>query len=126
MKTRKRKADITPKLKGALHAKTMMLNPGAVITEAGNASTKKTGDWKTMRPVIDMAKCTGCGICVKYCPDAALSLADVNGKKKVVVDYYHCKGCLICLGECPFKACTSEVEKRADTNKADFKKEGVC
>ncbi len=101
------------------------LNAGATITEAGNAAGNRTGEWRTFRPVVDLDKCTGCGICVKFCPDNALKLVDVGGKKKVRVDYGHCKGCLICVGECPFKAYASEIERRADMNAADFKKEGV-
>lgn len=104
----------------------MKLNEGATITEAGNAVSNRTGEWRTFRPVVDLAKCTGCGICVKFCPDNALKLVDVKGKKKVKIDYEHCKGCLICVGECPFKAYASERERHADTNKADFGKEGVC
>lgn len=84
-----------------------------VITEAGSAAKNRTGEWRTFRPLVDLAKCTGCGICIKFCPDNALRLVDTPDGKKIVVDYEHCKGCMICLAECPFKAYASERESRA-------------
>jgi len=100
------------------------LSEGGVIVDAGSAVKVRTGDWRTFRPVVDLDKCTGCGICPKFCPDSALKLVDIKGKKKIRVDYEHCKGCLICVAECPFKAYSSEREARADTNTKDYKKEG--
>ncbi len=88
------------------------LNIGAVITEAGSAAKNRTREWRTFRPVVNLEKCTGCGICVKFCPDNALKLVDMKGGKKIKIDYEHCKGCLICVDECPFKAFASEREKR--------------
>ena len=100
------------------------LNAGAVVSEAGNSIRHRTGDWRTFRPVVDLEKCTGCGICVKFCPDSSLKLVDMKGKKKIVVDYEHCKGCLICVTECPFKAYTTEREKQ--TNTCEFKMHRVA
>jgi 2-oxoacid:acceptor oxidoreductase gamma subunit (pyruvate/2-ketoisovalerate family)/2-oxoacid:acceptor oxidoreductase delta subunit (pyruvate/2-ketoisovalerate family) len=68
---------------------------------AGN----KTGLWRTIKPIIDYAKCKNrglkCGICRKFCPEPAI-LVEENGK--VAIDYDHCKGCGICSEECPLKA----------------------
>jgi len=65
----------------------------------------KTGLWRTVKPVIDYAKCKNrglkCGICRKFCPEPAI-LVDENGK--VTIDYDHCKGCGVCSEECPLKA----------------------
>ncbi|MFH1630792.1 MAG: 4Fe-4S binding protein [Candidatus Aenigmatarchaeota archaeon] len=76
----------------------------------------KTGSWRTFRPNIVKEKCTGCGICVNFCPDGCLMLVDRKDSKskfpKIAhVDYDYCKGCLVCLNECPFKAITSEKEE---------------
>jgi len=83
-----------------------------------NSLENKTGSWRDFRPIIT-DRCTGCGICVKFCPDACIELVDrenpILGKKKRLkkqqpytmiakVDYDYCKGCLICNNECPFKA----------------------
>lgn len=56
-----------------------------------------TGDWRSLRPVIEASLCTGCLICWKYCPEACVSLTD----KVPVIDLSYCKGCGICARECP-------------------------
>ncbi len=74
-----------------------------------NTAGKKTGSWRSFRPVIT-EKCTGCSVCVAICPEGVIKL---NPKtKKAEVDYNYCKGCLICLNECPFKAIKKEEEKK--------------
>ncbi|HBN07339.1 MAG TPA: hypothetical protein DD435_01400 [Cyanobacteria bacterium UBA8530] len=30
------------------------------------------------KQTVDRAKCTGCGLCVRYCPHRAIELKDVN------------------------------------------------
>ncbi len=73
------------------------------------SSGKKTGLWRSSRPVIT-DKCTGCSICVPLCPEGCIK---INPKtKKAKIDYDYCKGCLICLIECPFKAIKKEEEKK--------------
>ncbi len=46
--------------------------------------------------IVDIAKCTGCGLCVTYCPVSALSLHDDNA----VIDKKKCIGCLQCYHKC--------------------------
>ena len=74
--------------------------PGGLILEAGNASTYKTGGWRTYRPVWDEKKCINCLICWVNCPDSAILVKD---GKVTGIDYDHCKGCGICAKECPSK-----------------------
>lgn len=80
----------------------------------------KTGLWRTVKPVINYAKCKNrglkCGICRKLCPEPAI-LVDKNGK--VTIDYDHCKGCGICSQECPLKA----IEMRPDTKTGEENEE---
>jgi pyruvate ferredoxin oxidoreductase delta subunit len=65
----------------------------------------KTGDWRQVTPIVDKKKCTGCGTCVKYCPEATVELiGDKEKKKKATIDYYWCKGCGVCAEVCPVKA----------------------
>ncbi len=76
----------------------------------------KTGLWRTFRPMVT-EKCTGCSICIDFCPDASIELIDNPDKnskfKKIVkIDYDYCKGCLICENVCPFKAIINEKEKK--------------
>lgn len=76
------------------------------IMSTGNSPLKKTGAWRTSRPVIDYGKCTNCMVCFVYCPDSAIALeSDMTPK----IDYDNCKGCMICLTECPIKAITEEL-----------------
>ncbi len=75
------------------------LPPGAVILKPGSTEQTETGSWRSLKPVIDEKKCTGCGICWLYCPDMAIS----EGKPPKI-DYKYCKGCGICANECPVKA----------------------
>jgi pyruvate ferredoxin oxidoreductase gamma subunit len=61
---------------------------------AGATSVKvRTGLWRTMRPVINYDKCSGCvWICSTYCPDGAIN---VRADGYPDIDYDHCKGCLM-------------------------------
>ncbi|MCK9379299.1 MAG: 4Fe-4S binding protein [Candidatus Moranbacteria bacterium] len=74
----------------------------------------KTGNWRNVRPIVDKEKCTGCGTCVKYCPEAVINLRerrdDSKFKKLANVDMDFCKGCGVCAVECPFKAIKMEKE----------------
>lgn len=71
----------------------------------------RTGLWRTMRPVINYEKCSGCWwICSTYCPDGAINVRD---DKLPDIDYDHCKGCLICVAQCPPHAIESIPEHLA-------------
>lgn len=79
----------------------------ARIAAGANTPLRKTGDWRTFRPVLIPEKCNGCWLCYVYCPDAAISL---NGQDRPIIDYDHCKGCMLCVEECPTHALVSERE----------------
>jgi len=79
----------------------------ARIAAGANTPLRKTGDWRTFRPVLLPEKCNGCRLCYVYCPDAAISLTPAD---KPVIDYDHCKGCMLCVEECPTHALVSERE----------------
>ena len=81
---------------------------GCIILEPGNSKVTKTGSWRTFRPVVDAAKCTGCTICATFCPDGCIDIVE----KKAIVNYDYCKGCMICKTECPFGAINEEKEKK--------------
>lgn len=46
---------------------------------------------------VDVARCTGCGVCVDVCPTGAIALVD--GKARV--DEEACSGCEACVDACP-------------------------
>ena len=71
-----------------------------IVTEPGSTAEYKTGTWRTLKPVHDMAKCTHCMTCWVYCPDSSILVKD---GKWVGIDYDHCKGCGICANVCPVK-----------------------
>ncbi len=81
------------------------LEVGCVVVNPGNASQYKTGDWRSMRPVVNKANCIRCGICYIFCPDMAIRKTEEGYFE---ADLYYCKGCGICEQEC-FTRCISMV-----------------
>jgi pyruvate ferredoxin oxidoreductase gamma subunit len=69
-----------------------------LIFATGNMALRKTGNWRTHRPVIHLDECNGCAICYARCPEGDIRM---DSDDKPVIDYDHCKGCLICAVECP-------------------------
>ncbi|MDY7001916.1 MAG: FAD-dependent oxidoreductase, partial [Thermodesulfobacteriota bacterium] len=51
--------------------------------------------------VVDTEKCTGCGICEKLCPYAAIRMIRIGKKRKAETIAASCKGCGICASHCP-------------------------
>jgi pyruvate ferredoxin oxidoreductase gamma subunit len=84
----------------------------APAIHAGATSVEvRTGLWRTMRPVINYDKCSGCWwVCSTYCPDSAIRVRD-DGKPDI--DYDHCKGCLVCVAQCPPHAIEAITEHEA-------------
>jgi pyruvate ferredoxin oxidoreductase delta subunit len=74
------------------------LEVGNIITEAGNGSFRKTGDWRTERPILDREKCIKCAI-----------RPGEDGYYEA--DLYYCKGCSICASICPAGAITMIEEE---------------
>jgi len=74
---------------------------GNIVTEAGNASLRRTGDWRSDRPILDKEKCNKCGLCWLYCPDGAVELLEDGYYEP---DLYYCKGCGICADVCKREA----------------------
>lgn len=58
---------------------------------------------KRDRPIVDLEKCIGCGICQKACPVDGKAVHSGNGKK-AEYDYKKCIRCYCCQEMCPEKA----------------------
>lgn len=63
------------------------------------------GRFVWVRPVADLEKCTGCGICVQSCPVNAIQMVDDHP----VTDYHVCINCLCCNESCPEGAVIQEM-----------------
>ena len=55
---------------------------------------------------VDVARCTGCGVCVDVCPVGAIALVD----GKACVDEETCTGCEACMDACPEDAVQPVVQ----------------
>jgi len=94
----------------------------APAIHAGITSVEvRTGLWRTMRPIINYEKCSGCWwICSTYCPDGAIN---VSAEGLPDIDYDHCKGCLICVAQCPpdaIEAIPEHVAKEQEMSGVSF------
>lgn len=65
-----------------------------------------TGNWRSLRPRIELERCTRCLLCWKFCPEACVDL----GGGLPAIDFAYCKGCGICAVECPPKCIVLETE----------------
>ena len=84
------------------------LETGFIVTEPGNASQYKTGDWRSQRPIFDNSKCNKCGLCYIFCPEGCIE-QQADGYFKA--DLFYCKGCGICAEECPKDVITMVEEE---------------
>jgi len=84
------------------------LEIGAIVTEPGNASQYKTGDWRSQKPVYKFDRCLKCGICQIFCPEGCVIQ---NDEGYFEADLYYCKGCGICARECPTWVITMQEEE---------------
>ena len=79
-----------------LHSSTHMESVAAGLTEPAS-----------LHPIIDAAKCLGCGACVKACPEQPLhQVLGLIGGKAALVGPTDCIGHGACKTVCPFDAIT--------------------
>ncbi|HHV95044.1 MAG TPA: 4Fe-4S binding protein [Clostridiaceae bacterium] len=76
--------------------------------------------------VYDPANCTGCGMCVRNCPAAAITIVNEGTKEerkmKATLNVGHCIFCCQCVDSCP-KKCLSYSQNidLASFNKEELK-----
>jgi pyruvate ferredoxin oxidoreductase delta subunit len=83
--------------------------PVGLSAEPGTSVCDATGGWRTERPRFLDAACTGCDLCVAFCPEGIVYR--VEPKRYAFVDDY-CKGCGICAAECPVNDIVMEPDVR--------------
>ncbi len=71
--------------------------------------------------VVDLDKCTGCGVCIDACPEEAITEGPIGavgrGKaktSKIDVDAKKCSYCGVCNIMCPFDAIKLSVNGEAE------------
>lgn len=64
------------------------------------------GDWRSLRPVVERARCVKCAVCWLYCPVQCV----VEYQAWFDIDLAVCKGCGVCAYECPQHAITMVEE----------------
>ncbi len=72
----------------------IILNSGSLTSEA-------------IKAVVDLSKCTSCGVCAKVCPYGAIKV-DVKAKTGAQITAAACAGCGTCAAECKFDAITMQ------------------
>jgi len=84
------------------------------VTQAGAAASRSsiilnagTITSEALKAVIDLDKCTYCGVCARVCPYGAITV-DVKGKTEATVVAAACAGCGTCAAECRFDAITMQ------------------
>lgn len=96
LEKRRNHMPVSARLIAMKHRKVVDAAP--IILARSNMALRKTGNWRTYRPEIDLELCNNCWICFARCPDGVIS---ASANQKPVIDYDHCKGCMICAQECP-------------------------
>jgi heterodisulfide reductase subunit A len=84
------------------------------VTQAGAAAAKSaivlnagTLKMEAIKAVVDLDKCTSCGVCAKVCPYGAITV-DVKAKTGAYIVAAACAGCGACAAECRFDAITMQ------------------
>jgi pyruvate ferredoxin oxidoreductase delta subunit len=70
---------------------------------------------RTMRPVVDFAKCIKCTLCWLQCPDSCF---DVTPDGLYDANMEACCGCGVCEAVCPVKDCVTMVNEARFTDNA--------
>ncbi len=86
---------------------------GAAIKNLGMGLSSRKGklaQHSDVGPIIESAKCTACGLCIKWCPEDAIVINE--GKAKILND--KCIGCGECLTLCKFGAVNNGWDTKSD------------
>ena len=87
---------------------------GLILNDLSTKGGKFVANWRVFKPDISYDKCIECGICIIYCPEAAITRRKDDRPE---IDYRFCKGCGICANECPQDAINMRKEEEKDDSK---------
>ena len=91
-------------LVAAWHRRVDLQRQRRVVAERAEMAQRTASTAPLQVPVIDLAKCLGCGTCVRECPESGV-LELVHGQA-AVVNAAACVGHARCVSECPAGAVT--------------------
>jgi uncharacterized Fe-S center protein len=77
---------------------------GGALKNLGMGCASRSGKkflHEVSHPVVDRARCTGCGSCAQACASAAIEL---DSESKAVIDHEKCIGCCQCVAVCQYGA----------------------
>ena len=78
---------------------------GAAVARSSILLSSGTARADAIKAVVDLEKCTSCGVCARVCPFGAIQV-DVKAKTGAHVITAACAGCGACAAECRFQALT--------------------
>lgn len=78
---------------------------GAAVARSSILLSSGIARADAIKAVVDLEKCTSCGVCARVCPFGAIEV-DVKAKTGAHVITAACAGCGACAAECRFQAIT--------------------
>ncbi len=70
---------------------------------------------------FDIDKCKSCGLCSKICPNRAIEMVEVSGKRMPLIHLDSCIFCYVCVENCPRNAIVeSTLYELASTSKDEL------
>jgi uncharacterized protein len=85
-------------------------NFAATLKTLGMGCASRKGKMRqhaAFKPSVDIVKCVGCGECLRFCPEAAITVKDLKSH----IDQDKCVGCAECLAVCRFEAIKHDWSK---------------